>query len=235
MFKAILLACLALTLSAHRHFHDHRHRHHGRNAHSLFSRPLFSFREHNRDMINIPSMFMQHNQLMGTVDTLFNDLKRKMEADLSMPMLTIQQVAVEHPSAVTQVQSLVPEEPKEEIGDIAKCMEILEQIIAEAIQVANEAQNKEWARILPQVVDLIQKTIQDIECFKNATTQDFVKIFMGRYNGQMGDKSQCIIHHIQNAAQDIKNAINDLLAGDLNAATRDFQAAIAVIQDIANC
>ena len=231
MLKAILLSLLAITLSAHRHRHNHGiFNHHAK-------KPIFDLIRSQRQIFSMPSIMTQQRQMMDSFDALFNKLQERMESEMQqaqvdLPVISVKKVVVEQTPNPNTIEAIAP---KAVGGDIAKCIQLLQEIMIQAAEVAQEAKNKEWAKLLPKVLDLIQKTIVDIECFKNSSVAEIADMALARYSEIKDDKRQCIIDHLMKAFTKLKAAVSDFVKGDIGAAVVDVQDAMDIIGDAATC
>ena len=98
--------------------------------------------------------------------------------------------------------------------DITKCIEMLEKIILDVMQIAKEAEDKDWGKILPQLFAVIELTIHDIECFRHAAIGELVDVSLSRYTTLDGAKRQDIVDRVEQANNALYALASSLQAKD---------------------
>lgn len=229
MFKAILLAIIAIAVVARGHRRHHQHNH---LPFHIMDRPIFDLRPRHRNIFDLPNIFMNQHKVMSSFDSMFNAIQKQMEEEMQLPTISVRKVVIEQTPVPAPVEVIVPEKVN---GDMARCLQLLQQIMVEANQIIDEAKNKEWSKVLPQIVDLIQKTIEDIECFKNSTANEALDTIMASYTQLVGDRRECVVSHLKDACELFREAFNFLLSLNVNDAINSFNKAVTVLKDTANC
>ena len=110
--------------------------------------------------------------------------------------------------------------------DYTKCIQLLEQVADIAAKLAAAIQNKQYEALLPLTVELGEKVYEDYECWIHAITELLSKV---------KDVPECVIDHLKLVLTDLKLALADMFEGHMDDAVKHLDAAISVIQDIANC
>lgn len=116
-----------------------------------------------------------------------------------------------------------------------QCITILEQILVDCGEIAKVIAAKDWQKILPLLLDLTNKVIEDVKCFKESNKMEIFQDYGMTLFGYVTDKRQCILDHLNVIVADAKDALNALMEGDLDTAKADFQKAVETFKDIQNC
>lgn len=150
---------------------------------------------------------------------------------------------VETVPAVPEVkieEQIVAEEGVEkttEVGDYAKCLEILEQIFntCNAIKDAIEAQA--WEKLLPLSLTLAEQVYADYNCWTHPSQRELLQKFVTAFVQaikSLADVPECAIQHLRDAAKDLKTAIKLLVRGHAKEASEYLNKAIEALEDIKN-
>ena len=110
---------------------------------------------------------------------------------------------------------------------------MLEQILVELLQAIKDVKAKDWAKLIPEAIEIAKNAYNDYECFKNNASSIAKKGIDFILNA--GDQKQCILDHLQAAMNDIKKIPSDLWNGNVDGVTKDLNDAVTEVQAALNC
>lgn len=193
----------------------------------------------------IAMMFQQHMFLGGIqmdkfmnkpfhinqFDAIFKQVEAQMEKKVN-EMHLLSKILL--PTQIVEKKEIVIAEAKPVKG-YEQCITLLEQILVDCGEIAKTIENKAWDKILPLLLDLTNKVIEDVKCFKDSNKMDIIQDYGMNIFSLVTDKRQCVIDHLNDIVADAKAALKALMEGDLDTAKQQFKNAVATFKDIKNC
>ena len=104
------------------------------------------------------------------------------------------------------------------------CLDKLNVILDNLVHCARLCLDKRWQDTVPIVQRTVHLLIEDIKCFQNAN----------KVAGESIDP-QCIIDHLNKAADIVHHIFDDISRFDWNAAQQHIQELVETLADIRNC
>ena len=115
-----------------------------------------------------------------------------------------------------------------------ECLDDLEKASNDTVEALRKVLDQDWNAALPAAEQAVQDIVQTAQCFANVDTGVHVSdVFYGLM--KLGDRKECVVQHLQDAVQEVKNAVSDVMSGDMSGAQQEVQNLIATLQDIQNC
>ncbi len=127
----------------------------------------------------------------------------------------------------TNVQIISSSESTKFGGKYDACLDIVEQIDQNIIEMARTCLNGNWKDTLPMAIDTLEKAYNAFTCFKNATVSSVAS--------DLKIDPQCVIQHLQTVETDLVHFVTAITKGDFNQAQADFKDIIDTLNDIINC
>ena len=116
---------------------------------------------------------------------------------------------------------------------MSQCIAMLEKILVELLNAVKNAKARDWAKLIPEAIEIAKNAYADYECFKNNASSIAKKGIDMMLN--TGDKKQCILDHLSAAVTDVKKVPSDVFSGDWDAVTSDFENAVNEVQAALDC
>ena len=116
---------------------------------------------------------------------------------------------------------------------MGQCISMLEQILVELLDAVKNAKAKEWTKLIPEAIEIAKNAWADYECFKNNASSVAKKGIDLALNG--GDQKECILGHLKNAMDSVKSVPTDVIKGNWDAVSDDFEKAVDEVQAALNC
>ena len=120
------------------------------------------------------------------------------------------------------------------VGDMAQCLQLLQQILVEAIQAYNEAKEKKWSELIPAVIQIAKDAYDDYDCFKNSDKKQFLRDTLEVALSQ-GDQKQCILDNLQKALNNAVALVGDVFSSSWDDIANQIQNIIQNVQDALAC
>ncbi len=124
---------------------------------------------------------------------------------------------------------------QKEVEDKGQCIALLEKILVEAYGTYKDVQDKDYAKVIGDVIALGQDVVNDVKCFENQNVKDVLEAAISRYSNLSDDTSDCIVNHLQDALADMKMMLADLFKGDWNGVQDSYNKVVDTFNDIKNC
>ena len=170
----------------------------------------------------------------------FDVVFKQLERDMNMKMKKMNKITALITSNIdnnkVETQIVKVEEPKMIKKGYAECITILEQVLVDCGEIAKVIANKEWNKIFQLLIDLTNKVIQDVKCFKEVSKVELVKDYTLKFfNILKEDKQECVKRHLMEMYNDLKQAFKAALESDFKTAKDRVLDAYRVYQDVQNC